>query len=162
MAGADPTGAFVADDFRASIRATMLLGMPEDQDQRPIFLFPRARTYAVEDKAHLPFDWTTTPATDSDPDEPRTVKCGTEADEVLCAWEAAGGRGGTQSNETPFGDFDSERLVVTMLDVDFALIDGFDRAMFSGNTYRYQFEGPRTGLYEVTVHQLVLGAVDES
>lgn len=164
MAGQDPTGAFDAEEFRSNIRAVMLLGMPADQEQRPIFLFPRERTYDVEDKSGQPFDWTIPPATDTDdlPGEPKVVKCGEASTEVLCAWEAAGGRGGTQSNETPFGDFDTERLVFTILDVDFGKIDGFDRVQMGDSIYRYQFEEPRTGLYEVTVHQLVVAATDEN
>lgn len=164
MAGEDPTGGFNGDDFRTNIRAAMLMGLPVDQAQRPIFLFPRERTYAIEDKAGQPFDWTEAPATDTNtlPNEPRQVKCGTASTEVLCAFEAAGGRGGTQSSETPFGDFDSERLVFTVLDVDFLKIDGFDRVQMGDAIYRYQFEEPRIGLFDVTVHQLVVAAVDEN
>lgn len=142
----------------------MLLGLAEDQAQRPIFLFPRDRTYAIDDKSGQPFDWTSAPATDTNtlPGEPKQVKCGDGTGEVLCAFEAAGGRGGTQSNETPFGDFDTERLVITILDVDFVVIDGFDRVQMGDAIYRYQFEEPRSGLYDVTVHQLVVAAVDEN
>lgn len=164
MAGQDPTGAFDAEEFRTSIRAVMLLGMPTDQQQRPIFLFPRERTYTNDDKSGQPFDWGSAPATDTNdlPGEPRLVKCGEANGEILCAWEAAGGRGGTQSNETPFGDFDTERLVFTILDVDFAKVDGFDRVQMGDATYRYQFEEPRSGLYDVTVHQVVVSATDEN
>lgn len=164
MAGEDSTGGFDADEFRTSIRAVMLLGLAEDQAQRPIFLFPRTRTYANDDKAGQPFDWGEAPTTDTNtlPGEPKTVKCGEGNGEVLCAFEAAGGRGGTQSIETPFGDFDTERLVITMLDVDFAKVDGFDRVQVGDALYRYQFEEPRGGLYDVTVHQLIVAAVDEN
>lgn len=164
MAGSDPSGAFDPDEFTQNIRAAMLLGLPNDPAKRPIFLFVRERTYDKDDKAGQPFDWTATPVTDSDtlPGEPRQVLCGDGAGQALCTWEAAGGRGGTQSNETPFGDFDDERLVFTFLDDDFALVAGFDRLLLNDATYRYQFETPAVGLYEVTVHQVVVQAIDEA
>lgn len=162
MAGADPAGAFDADSFRTDIRAAMAMGMPEDQEMRPIFLFPREQTFDNVDKAGVPWDYSEAPLTDTGEDEEHAVRCGTGADEVLCAWEAGGGRGGTQSNETPFGDFDALRLVLTILDVDYAKIAGFDRVLMSGNEYRYQFEEPQIGLFDVTIYQVVVGALDES
>lgn len=162
MAGEDPSGAFDADTFREEIRAAMLMGLPENRNMRPIFLFPRERTYDKADKSGVPWDFSAPPVTDTGTDLGHAIYCGENSNEILCTWEAGGGRGGTQSNETPFGDFDALRLVITMLDVDFAKIGGFDRVLMSGAEYRYQFDEPRIGLFDVTVHQLVVGARDES
>lgn len=163
MAGSDPTGGFDPDEFTQNIRAVMLMGLPDDAAKRPIFLFPRTRTYANDDKAGQPFNWGEVPTTDTNtlPGEPKMVKCGEGTGEVVCTWEAAGGRGGTQSLETPFGDFDAERLVFTFLQGDWDLVVGFDHITLNDSTYRYQFEEPAVGLYEVTVHQVVVSAVDE-
>lgn len=161
MAGTDPTGGFDADETRGNLRAAMLMGLPQDQAQRPIFLFPRQITNTPEDQNHQPWDWTAAPATDTNPHE-RSVTCGDGADQVVCTWEGSGGRGGTQAIETELGAFDFERLVITMLDVDYAKVAGFNRVKMSGNTYRVQFEVPQTGLYDMSVHQIVVGSEDES
>lgn len=162
MAGEDPNGAFDADDFRLNIRATMLMGLPEDESLRPIFHFPRERDWAIEDHGGQPLDWLATPTSDSndDPGEPRIVTCGEADDQVVCTWDAAGGRGGTQSSETPFGDFDTERLTLVLLDVDRAKIDGFDRVVVGGQEFKPQFEQPAAGLFDVTVYQIVVQAID--
>lgn len=162
MAGSDPTGGFQADEFRTNIRNAMLLGLPEDEAERPIFLFPRERTYDVRDDGGQPFDWSETPATDTDtePGEPRQVTCGTGADQVVCAYEAGGGRGGTQPTETVVGNFDTLRMVITMLDVDRRKVVGFDRVIIGRSTYQYSVEEASVGLYDVTVYQLVVTAED--
>jgi hypothetical protein len=163
VAGADPSGSFSADETRQNLRATMLLGLPGDPAKRPIFLFPRERSYAPADDAGQPWDWSQAASGDSDdPGPARTVTCGDDDGQVVCAWEAGGGRGGTQSNETPFGDFDQSRLVLTILDADFELIDGFNRVIIGGNRYRRVYEMPNIGLWDLDVHQVIVEAIDES
>lgn len=158
MAGSDPTGATDIDEVRSNLRDTMLLGLPNDPALRPIFHFPRIETFSPEDNGGQPLDWTQDPVTDTNdnPGEPRVVTCGSGTGQIVCTWEAGGGRGGTQSNETPFGDFDVERLVITILDVDRAKIDGFNKVVIGTQTFLPDFELPPVGLYEMTVHQIVV------
>lgn len=162
MAGTDPSGQFNSTQTRDALRAVMLTALPDDETLRPIFHFPRERTYAVDDHHGLPYDWTEAPATDTndDPGEPRIVTCGPDEDQVLCVWEGAGGRGGSQSNETPFGNFDIERINITMLDVDRAKIDGFEYVVIGRQTFTRQFEIPAIGLYDLIVYQIVVQALD--
>lgn len=161
MAGEDP--GFNLAEVKATLRAAMFMGMPTDRERRPVFHFPRERTYDPADRGGLPYDWTQPALTDSDPDPARVVYCGDQPGEVLIAWEAAGGRGGTQSVETPFGDFDAPRLVVTVfLDPDYALIDGFSEMWTIGNRYRYQKQEPHFALHDLDVVSVTVEAIDES
>jgi hypothetical protein len=162
VAGEDPLGIFDADITRDDLRAAMLAGLPNEEALRPIFHFPRLRTFTTADRGGQPLDWSDAPATDTDddPGEPRIVTCGEEDDQVVCVWQAGGGRGGTQSNETPFGDFDTERLVLSLFEVDRAKIEGFVSVTIGSQDYLPQFELPAISLYDLTLHQLVIRAVD--
>lgn len=148
---------FDADEFRTNIHTTMLMALPSDPAERPRFLFPSTQTYDRADKGGEPFDFTTEPAGDP-PRDP--VLCGDAVGQVLCAWEEAGSK--RRPSETVLGNFDPDRLLLTMLDVDWAVVDGFDRVIISDNTYLYEKESPQRGLHDVTVHQITLVAEDES
>lgn len=162
MAGEDPLGIFDADTTVDDLRAAMLMGLPDNEDLRPVFHFPRLRTFDRTDAGGQPLDWSAAPVTDTDddPGEPRTVTCGEDEDQIVCVWEAGGGRGGTQSNETPFGDFDTERLVISLFEVDRAKIDGFVKVVIGTQDYTPQFELPPVSLYDMTLFQIVVQAVD--
>lgn len=159
MAGSDPTGSFVADEYRASIRQVFYMALPKEESLRPIFVFPvTGRDYDDADAGGQPFDWTEAPAADSF--TPATVTCGLGAGQVVLGIENAGGRGGTQTNETPFGDFDAARKVLKMLDVDYALVAGFTSVIIGGSTYKWQLEDEPTALFDVTWHTIVVEAND--
>lgn len=168
MAGSDPTGAFIADEYRTNMRRVLAMALAQDQMLRPIFLFPRERTYSEPDAGGQPFDWTKPALTDSSvPDGEKVVYSGEADDEVAVGIADAGGRGGTQTNETAFADFDAERRVLSMLDVDYAKIvvagdrlNTFDRVRIGGSLYSWQFEEEPTGLFEVTWHKIVVQAID--
>lgn len=162
MAGEDPLGIFDADTTRDDLRAAMIMGLPDDEDLRPIFHFPRLRTFERTDRDGQPLDWSTPAVTDTDddPGEPRVVTCGEEEDQVACVWVAGGGRGGTQAVETPFGDFDVDRLTISMFEVDRAKIEGFVSVTIGKQSYTPEFELPPVSLYNLTLHQIVVQSVD--
>lgn len=146
---------FDAAAFRAEIRATMMMGLPVDEAARPTFSFPHDVVYENEDTGGDPFDWTAPVAAaggGGGTTGPRPPV------QVPCALEEAGG----SEYETGLGIINEDEILLTVLDVDHALIDGFDEVEIGGNTYRYTKELPPRGLWDVTIHQIVVTARDES
>lgn len=148
MAGSHP--AFNAANFRNTIRSTMEMGLPTATADRPTFQWKTERDYAIDDPAQNPYDWTATPTS--------TV---THADvQVACAVEFSARPAG--SVDTPLGQFDTSRVVLTLLDEDYELIEGANRVVIGGNPYEVDFIAPPTALFEVTIYTIYATAVDES
>lgn len=148
MAGTNP--AFNAAAFRTAIRSTMTMGSPQNPAERATFRWKVERDYAIDDPANNPYDWTAAPTTEvANPDV-----------QIPVAVEFSARPAG--SSQTQMAEFDTSRVVLTILDEDFAKIDGADYVLLGGNTYAIQFVGPPMGLFEVTIYQMFLEAVDES
>lgn len=154
MAGEDPFGVFTADSFRADIRQTMFMALPDDTTLRPVFLFPDERTVTNPDVDGEPWDWDQTPQGP----EPGRVTCGLGTGQVVCVWEPLGET--RRPITVALGDFEPDRLVITVLDVDWALIDGFNVVAFPRGRYRYEKRIPDRGLFDVTVYQVHVIAED--
>jgi hypothetical protein len=134
----------------------MGMGKPEDEAKRAKFAWTPRKTHSIADSGNSPFDWTAAPLTAVSP----------TAVEVLCAVDTIG-KGDLASTTTPMGTFDSPATVITLLDTAYVQIfddDDIraDTVIIDGNTYDIEFEVPPMGLFEVTVHQFVLKARDES
>jgi hypothetical protein len=148
MAGTN--SAFNATQFRQVIRETMLMGMPNAVQERATFRWDPAKSYPVADPAGNPYDLTSAPTTTT-----------THADvQVPVAVEFSARPAG--SMDTVMGEFDTSRVIITVLDEDYEQIVGADLVIMGGNTYDIQFVGPPIGLFEVTVYQLYALARDES
>jgi hypothetical protein len=144
-----PAG-FSAPAFRDAIKFAMRMGSPNQSSEKVTFQWKTRNDYAKEDILSQPYDWTSTPtSTDSRPD----VK-------VDCAVEFGRIAGGV-TERTVMGDFDTNRAVITVLDVDYALIEGADYAVIGGNTYIVEYVQP-LALFTVDVYQLHAVALDES
>lgn len=141
---------FDPDAFREAIRATMTMGLPETVSERATFRWKTERTYDVEDQKHNPYSWDDTPATELAYDDVRVPV----AVEFSSGYGVAGG--------TTIGQFDATRVVITVLDVDYALIEGADLVLLGGNTYNIDYIAPPVGLFEVTVYMIHATAQDES
>ena len=140
----DPAG------FRDAVRFAMNMGLPNTVSERATFRRSSRKDYAIEDPAGRPYDFTDSPT--------RTV---TQRDvQVPVAVEFAARPSG--SFRTTLGEFDSSRAIVTVLDEDYALIEGSDQVLLGGNVYEVQFIAPPIGLFDVTVYQLHCQAVDEA
>lgn len=147
MAGSNPT--FNAEEFRANIRATMLMGMPESTAERATFRWKPNKTFIKQDSGGSPFDWTSTPVTDVEhPDVQVPV-----ALEFMRTTDIAG---------TALGNFDMGRVTLTLLDVDNEQVVGADEVLLGGNTYDVLFVEPPIGLFSVAVYRWHLKARDES
>jgi hypothetical protein len=148
----DPTfgAGFDADAFRSAIRSTMEMGLPGTVAERATFRWNSSATYSAEDVAHNPFDWTDTPLTEV-----------THADVLIpVAVEFSARPAG--SLDTPLGQFDNARVVVTVLDTDFASVQGADEILLGENSYTIDFWGPPVGLFDVTIYTVYATATDEA
>jgi hypothetical protein len=141
--------------FRDAIRQTMRMGMPPVEADRLVWRWSRQRTYAPQDTARMPYDWTQVPATD-DPGNPDEEDGELVVDYAL---EFAG-RGGGEG--TAMGVFDNSRATVTLMDTEYELVKTADFATIGPNVYEIEFVAPVIGLFAVGVYQVFLKAQDES
>lgn len=147
MAGASPL--FDADLFRTQIRATMTMGLPGNVADRATFRWRADTTYSSEDSANKPWLWTESPATNlvhADVQVPVAM-------EIMRTAEQDG---------TSVGDFEAVRVVLTLLDVDYAQVIGADVVLLGQNVYNIDFIEPPIGLFDVTVYRFHLRATDET
>jgi hypothetical protein len=150
MAGEDPTGAFNGDEFRASIRSAMLMGLPNSVEDQPTFRFEQPLVYDDVDAEGSPFDWETIPV----------VEDAREPVRVLCAVETIGQ--GEASEGTNIGTFDMNRARLYIFDDEWALVDDFTSVVLSGSEYERIKELPILGLFDVDVHVVEIRARDEA
>lgn len=146
----DPRGAgFDAAGFRDAIKFAMAMGQPEDENKRVTFKWTVEKTFSTADPAGNPYRWDTTPS--------KVVAH--EDVQVLCA---------VQSNRipnasgTPFGEIDSNKLTLTLLDEQYAEVEGADKVEIDNALYNIDFVAPPVGLFDVTVYTIHLTAEDES
>lgn len=144
-----PAG-FSASTFRNAIKFAMQMGSPNSTSEKVTFKWVVQKEYAQEDVIDRPYDWTSTPTS--------TV---THADVIVdCAVEF-GRVAGNITDRNPVGDFDSVRATITVLDEDFALVDGADLVSIGGDSYVIEYVQP-LALFDVDVYQIHAVAVDES
>lgn len=148
MAGTDPR--FNAATFRTAIRNAMTMGLPGTTADRATFQWTSRSTYTRQDLDHNPYSWVAPPVTTT-----------SHADVLIpVAWEFSARP--TSSQQTDVGEFDATRVVITILDVDYALIVGADKVLLGGNAYEISFVAPPVGLFDVTVYTMYAVAEDES
>lgn len=156
MAGV--TTDFNADEVRANLRAVMLMGLPPDTAQRPVFHFPVAPIYAKRDIAGQPWDFSEAKIPPADAPTP-DVTCGDGADEIVCTWTVLG-RQTQPAQQAPMGDLDRERLEFTFLDVDYAKVRGFKTVTIGFSTFKYDKTLPHDGLHDMEVITVIVQAED--
>lgn len=147
--------------FRDAILNTMLMGVPDDEAQRLTWVWDRQLTYSPDDPAGNPYDWGSSPVTDTaantdlpDPGagEPQTL--------VVPYVLEFSPRAGQAS--TVLGEIDTSQATVTLMDSDYERVKTADHAVIGDTTYRIQFDAPPQGLFGVTVWSVFLEATDES
>lgn len=146
--------------FRQAILDTMLMGLPQDPAERLTFYWRRSRVFSPDDPAGNPYAWTSPPITDEGSNPALTDTGFDQSLSVPYALEfvprAAGGA------STTFGDIQTSRIIVTVMDTDFAQIKTADYATIGPTTYHILYDAPPTGLFGVTVHAFYLEAQDST
>lgn len=125
----------------------MEFGLPEETAARPTFVFERVDTTTAEvDGEGVAFD----------PDA--TVTEGTPVSkQVDCAVEYIDGDGKIES----FAVVAPSKVKLTLLDDEFALVDGFYYVIIKGQKYYYQRSEPPVSLGTVTVYTIHCRSEDE-
>jgi hypothetical protein len=152
--------AFNEATFRAAVHNTMLMGMPEDRAQQLTWWWHRDQTFSPDDPAGNPYDWTSSPVTDT-PGNPDMRDEGAEQKRIVpYALEYAPRQAGEVA--TAFGEIDTSRATVSLTDTDYEQIKSADYATIGDTTYRLQFTGPAIGLFGYTLWQVFLEAEDSA
>lgn len=139
MAGPDPTGEFNADETRAELRETMLMGLPNDVALRPTFYFPTDDSFAKASLSGDPWDWEASPL-ENDPDRaPVRAPCAVEVE-------------GSAIELNAVGQFNPQRAVLTILDVDWNKVGGFHEMTMGGAVYRYSKLIQIIGLFDMDTY----------
>lgn len=140
---------FDADAFRSNIKSAMQMGSPNSVAEKATFRWETQKTYtASTDSVGRPYDLASAPVTVETIDDVQ-VDCAVE----FINKNAVG---------TPIGEFNNPRVEITILDVDYDLIQGASKVLLGGNTYNIQFVGPPVALFSVTVYTIHAQAADES
>lgn len=141
---------FNASEFKDAIKFAMHMGLPESEAERATFRWDVERTFAVADAGGIPFDKNVDPVSEVSHDDVQ----------VDVAVEFSNVRG--QDITTSVGQFTAAHAVITVLDEDYALIQGANTVLLGGNTYDINFVRPPVGLFSVTVYQMDCTARDET
>ncbi len=156
MAGQGASVGFSGAEFRENIRFAMQMGAPTATQEKVTFCWNREKTYDPQDHRRRPYDFTQPTVTD----EPGNEDIPSGSTTVDCAVEFLPRN--TSGTENQVGNFSAPRIIVTLLDEEYATIEGFDYAMIDGSTYNPEYTAPPLGLFEVTVYQIHLTAADEA
>ena len=141
---------FNATEFRTNIRNVMLMGTPTQTSEQATFQWTAEKSFSASDLGGDPWDFAATPTS--------TV---THADVQVPVAVEFTARPGASADEVA-GHFDASRAVITILDEDYALVQGADLVVLGGNTYEVEFVAPPVGLFDVTVYTVYAIARDES
>lgn len=169
MVQPDPSLGITADfdneGFRQAIKFAMQMGVNPDASRTTIFIKKgTGQTYWKNGVQLL-----TTPRLDRDgrPFDPEVevrrsadtqIRVGTGEGEVDVAIEVER----ADAEELPVGNFRPTKVVVTALDVDYAVIKDCRELLYNGDRYMFGYEPESTGLFEVGVYTMIFYALDES
>ncbi len=140
---------FDAAAFTTGILTAMQLGKPPNVTDRAIFHFASEVTnVSPADEEGVPFDPYATPV----------VVQGNSIVGIDCAitFDDVSGR------PTQLGDLQPNRIVLTLLHIQYLLVKGFDRVEIAGDFYEYDFTEPPIGLGSATVWQVHCAAKDDT
>lgn len=157
MAGSDPR--FDSAKFRDAIHFAMRMAFPEDVSRQITWHWTPSRTYDNADSGGFPLKW-----------DAANVVSEVDVDDLIvdCVVKFAVAGNTTRVGGTALGIMDIANATVTLLDVDHdALVvhgNGVfpDQAVLDGNVYVVQIVAPPYALFDVTVWDVYLQAIDES
>lgn len=151
----DPSfgGGFDASAFRDAITSVMEMGQPNASQEVATFHWPSVADYVIKDNTDNPYDWSASPTNDPTSDTPPPVQ-------VPCALEFVARA--SLSDGTPFGEIETPKAILTLLDVHYDEVRGATWVMIDGAKYNIDYVAPPTGLFSVTVYSVYLSAEDEN
>lgn len=139
---------FDAEGFRAGIRQAMLVGLPPDIADQPLFVFPTlVSNIAPADDDDVPFD----------PDD-RPVITPPASKRVACAIEYVDNAGKVEN----FGLIVKSKVMLTLLDEEYEQIKGFEYVVIGGDRYFYTKTETPVGLDSVGVWTVHATAEDDT
>lgn len=138
MAGTDV--GFDAAAFRTAIKTAMVMGSPNTVALKATFQWRKAQTFATQDPAGRPYNLTAPPVTDTTPSQ-------VVLDEVAVEYAVPDARG------TTVGEIVPRTATVTLLDEQYAQVQGADFVLLSGRTFEITTV-TALALFEVNVYQL--------
>jgi hypothetical protein len=139
MAGTN--AAFDATAFRSGIHLAMAMGLPPATADQPTFYFAQPRAYDVPvDEEGVPYDPTA---------QPLPAASGLNPVQVLCAVEYYDAFG----EIITFGIVTPSRVVLTLLDAEFAQVDGFTHVEIGQERYVFRHWEVPLGLFNVGVRR---------
>lgn len=134
--------------FREAITQTMIMGMAQNQDDQPSFVFPEVVVNtATADVEKVPFDPNARPQR-----LPRRIE------RVPCVVDYVDAAGRVEA----FGIINPSKIKITLLDVHYETVEGFEHVMISNDKYNYMKTEPPIALGAVTVWTVHCMAEDES
>lgn len=140
---------FDATEVRAGLRLAMRVGLPPLTEDQPAFYLPQSFDPVPNealDQEGVPFDPTYRPTKTA-----RVIK------HVPCAIEYHDGQGKLEA----FGVIQPTKVVLTLLDQDYAQVEGFDFVVIGGTKYfRRHTETPK-GLVTVGLFKVHCESEDE-
>lgn len=146
----DPRAAgFNSAEVRDALKFAMKMGLPEAQDERLTFRWRKDQTFARKDPAGRPYQWSDAPTSDNTPAD-------VKVDGAVEFSDRSSADAGT-----PVTRFNTPRVVVTLLDVDYVQVETADEIILDDATYIIDYVAPPVGLFDMTVYQIYASAVDE-
>lgn len=139
---------FNSQEFTSAILSVMEMGTPNKVEERATFIWRDEVRYGETDEFNLPYDVL---------DQENRVKEGKRV-QALCTYRFVDRAG----NDTPVGQFNNDRLVATMLGVEYEKVKGHYKALFGGNKYTLIKVEPPIALFDVDVYELHYQADDEA
>lgn len=138
---------FNANAVRAGLRTAMRVGMPPEQANQPVFYMPSVETATKPtDSEGVPFDPTYRPTY-----QPRTSV------RVTCSVEYIDGDGKVSG----FGIVSPTKVVLTLLDTEYAQVKGFEYVVISGIRFFYLRTETEKGLVSVGLWKIHCRSEDE-
>jgi hypothetical protein len=146
----DPTfgQGFDADLFRSAITSAMEMGLPQEVSQRVTFYWTPAKSFSVTDPEGNPYDLSGSPEATVER-EPVQVPVSVNFSS-------------SKPDGTALGDFDENRVTLTILDIHYEQIVGADKVLIDDDTFTIDYTGPPTGLFDVTIYTMYLLSVDKT
>lgn len=139
---------FDADAVRTGLRLAMQVGLPVDAASQPVFYMPpTSSSTGATDAEGVPFD----------PAARRTFVAPTAVRNVKCAIEYVDGEGKLEN----FGVIVPARVILTLLDEEYARVKGFAYVVIGGSRYFYRRTEVPRGLVSIGVFKVHCVSEDE-
>ncbi len=139
---------FDARAFREGIRFAYDMAAPPQEGEQAAFYKESSLVYTVPvDDDNVPFDPATTVQRVTSP--PVHVPCGIEYQDA-------------EGQAVPFGYIGASRVIITLLDEDYAKVKGSAYVVLGGDKYLYRRTEPPSGLFDVGLYAMHFTAENET